>query len=146
MNTRSTPIRLTLEVDGDVVLQQVRLHPRRGSRTMNGSRIRVGIIGDLQPGLNRKKFQGRNHQHREICGFTTRNDSDKFFLSCSGGCFSLAGNFQFPGNRRECEQNTFSVKGKYPAPHIHEHLRYTIMATALRTPSRITTSRLSTLR
>ena len=28
----------------------------------------------------------------------------------------------------------------------HEHLRYTIMATALRTPSRITTSRLSTLR
>ena len=39
-----------------------------------------------------------------------------------------------------------SVKGIYPAPHIHEHLRYTIMATALRTPSRITTSRLSTLR
>ena len=38
------------------------------------------------------------------------------------------------------------VKGIYPAPHIHEHLRYTIMATALRTPSRITTSRLSTLR
>ena len=33
-----------------------------------------------------------------------------------------------------------------PAPHIHEHLRYTIMATALRTPSRKTTSRLSTLR
>ena len=39
-----------------------------------------------------------------------------------------------------------SVKGMNPAPHIHEHLRYTIMATALRTPSRITTSRLSTLR
>ena len=38
------------------------------------------------------------------------------------------------------------VKGIYPAPHIHEHLRYTNMATALRTPSRITTSRLSTLR
>ena len=38
------------------------------------------------------------------------------------------------------------VKGINPAPHIHEHLRYTIMATALRTPSRITTSRLSTLR
>ena len=38
------------------------------------------------------------------------------------------------------------VKGMNPAPHIHEHLRYTIMATALRTPSRITTSRLSTLR
>ena len=38
------------------------------------------------------------------------------------------------------------VKGINPAPHIHEHLRYTIMATALRTPSRITTSCLSTLR
>ena len=38
------------------------------------------------------------------------------------------------------------VKGINPAPHIHEHLRYTIMVTALRTPSRITTSRLSTLR
>ena len=37
-------------------------------------------------------------------------------------------------------------QGMNPAPHIHEHLRYTIMATALRTPSRITTSRLSTLR
>ena len=41
---------------------------------------------------------------------------------------------------------TFYVKGIYPAPHIHEHLRYTIMATALRTPSRITSSCLSTLR
>ena len=41
---------------------------------------------------------------------------------------------------------TGCVKGMNPAPHIHEHLRYTIMATALRTPSRITTSRLSTLR
>ena len=43
-------------------------------------------------------------------------------------------------NGEEC------VKGMNPAPHIHERLRYTIMATALRTPSRITTSRLSTLR
>ena len=41
---------------------------------------------------------------------------------------------------------TGGVKGINPAPHIHEHLRYTIMATALRTPSRITTSCLSTLR
>ena len=36
---------------------------------------------------------------------------------------------------------TGGVKGINPAPHIHEQ-----MATALRTPSRITTSRLSTLR
>ena len=41
---------------------------------------------------------------------------------------------------------TGGVEGMDPAPHIHEHLQYTIMATALRTPSRITTSRLSTLR
>ena len=41
---------------------------------------------------------------------------------------------------------TGGVKGTNPAPHIHEHLRYTIMATALRTLSRITTSCLSTLR
>ena len=41
---------------------------------------------------------------------------------------------------------TGGVKGINPAPHIHEHLRYTIMATALRTLSRITTSCLSTLR
>ena len=31
-----------------------------------------------------------------------------------------------------------TVKGIYPAPHIQEHLRYTNMATALRTSSRIT--------
>ena len=43
-------------------------------------------------------------------------------------------------------RNGEAVKGINPAPHIHEHLRYIIMATALRTPSRITTSRLSTLR
>ena len=47
-------------------------------------------------------------------------------------------------SRRQCSADI--VKGMNPAPHIHEHLRYTIMATALRTPSRITTSRLSTLR
>ena len=52
-------------------------------------------------------------------------------------------------NSEECRERvlpTTVVKGINPAPHIHEHLRYTIMATALRTPSRITTSRLSTLR
>ena len=45
-----------------------------------------------------------------------------------------------------CETLLVLVKGINPASHIHEHLRYTIMATALRTPSRITTSCLSTLR
>ena len=35
MNTRSTPFRFTLELDGDIFIQQVLLHPRNGSRTMN---------------------------------------------------------------------------------------------------------------
>ena len=33
-----------------------RLHLRSGSRTMNGSRNKVGIIGDLQRGLNSNNF------------------------------------------------------------------------------------------
>ena len=56
---------------------------------MIGSRIKVGIVGDLQL--------------VEIIGTggpVARSDSDSFF-SCSGWCFSLAGNFQFPRNRRE---------------------------------------------
>ena len=56
MNTRSTPKRFTLELDGNIILQQDSLHPRSGSRTMNGSRIKVGSVGDLQPGLNSKKI------------------------------------------------------------------------------------------
>ena len=52
--SRSTTTRFTLELDGDIIFQQVRLHPRTGSSTTIGSRIKVGIIGDLQPGLNSK--------------------------------------------------------------------------------------------
>ena len=47
------------------------------------------------------------------------------------------------------EGQSRGVKGINPAPHIHEQMataNYVQMATALRTPSRITTSRLSTLR
>ena len=39
----------------NIIHQQVRLHPRTGSSTTIGSRIKVGIIGDLQPGLNSLK-------------------------------------------------------------------------------------------
>ena len=49
---KSTATRATLELDGNIILQQVRLHPCNGSSTMIGSRIKVGIIGDLQPGLD----------------------------------------------------------------------------------------------
>ena len=68
---------------------------------------KFGSLAIFNLGLN-SIFNGRSHQHRETCGFTTRNNSDKLFVSCSGGCFSLSGNMQFPGNRRGCEQNTFS--------------------------------------
>ena len=43
------------EPDGDFTLQpdqQLRLRHRTGSSTTIGIRIKVGIIGDLQPGLN----------------------------------------------------------------------------------------------
>ena len=103
MNMRSTPFRFTLELDGHIILQQVRLHPRSGSRTMNGSRVKVGIIGDLQPGLNSNNFKveiictGKpvaqlNTTHQEVIPTE--------FSHCSGSCLSLAGNFQIPGNRR----------------------------------------------
>ena len=39
----------------NMIHQQVRLHPRTGSSTTIGSRIKVEIIGDLQPGLNSLK-------------------------------------------------------------------------------------------
>ena len=53
--SRCTTTQLILELDGDFTLQpdqQVRLHPRTGSSTTIGSRINVGILGDIQPGLS----------------------------------------------------------------------------------------------
>ena len=113
MVPRSTPTRFTFALDGNIVFQQVRYHPRSGSRTMNGSRIKVGITCDFQPGLNSSKFfkveiisTGRpvaqlNH--------TTRRDSDSLFSHCSGCCFfdcrQLSLLRQSTG---VCEQNTFS--------------------------------------
>ena len=57
---------------------------------------KLGLFGDLQPGLNSKKLSKSPNKHRRTC---CRSDFDSLF-SCSGGCFSLAANFQFPGNRR----------------------------------------------
>ena len=57
---RSTTLRFTLELNGNIILQQVRLHPRNGCSTMIGSRIKVGIIGDLQPGLNSNFFRSKS--------------------------------------------------------------------------------------
>ena len=50
------------------------------------------------------KLWGRNHQHRETCGFTTMNDSD-IFLSCSCSCFFRLLNSQAIDGRG-CEQTT----------------------------------------
>ena len=72
------------------------------SAPMIGSRIKVGIIGDLQPGLNSKKNQV---EIMSTGAPVIRSDSDSIF-SCSGSCFSLAGNFQFPHNRRGANSNT----------------------------------------
>ena len=91
-------MRFTFEPDGNIVLHQVRLHPRTGSSTTIGSRIKFAMIGDLHPGLNRQFVLSKSIKHRRTC--CCRSDFDSFF-SFSGGCFSLAGNFQFPGNRRE---------------------------------------------
>ena len=55
----STISQLILELDGIFTLQpdqQLRLRQRTGSSTTIGSRINVGILGDLQPGLNSKLF------------------------------------------------------------------------------------------
>ena len=125
MNTRSTPVRFTLELDGHIFLQQVRLHPRSGSETMNGSRNKVGIIGHLQPGLNSnilmveiistgKPVAQLNH--------AARSDSDSLFSYCSGGCFSLAGNFQLPGNPRT-DVNTVSTAQCTDLLHAHAWLK-----------------------
>ena len=57
---RSPLPRFTLALDGNISIQQVRLHPRCGSRTMNGTRHKVGIIGDLQHGCSQcTPFGGR---------------------------------------------------------------------------------------
>ena len=75
---------MTLELDGNIILQQVRLHPRTGSTTI-GSRIRVGVTGDLQPGLN-SFFMSNSDKLRENL---LQNDFDSLF-PCSGSSFSLA--------------------------------------------------------
>ena len=87
---------------------------------------------------------GRQQTWKSICAFSSSgNSSDFTYLSMHEA---------LPNQRRRhwhvlhAYGLPVNVKGMNPAPHIHEHLRYTIMATALRTPSRITTSRLSTLR
>ena len=63
---RSRTTLSTLELDGNIIFQQVRLHPRNGSSTMIGSRIKVGIIGDLQPGLNSNIFWSKSQTQEEL--------------------------------------------------------------------------------
>ena len=84
---------------------------------------------DMQKPIQRVKFTKAIARHTEV-----RDQNPSLAHIC-------------PGEPHQRSPNAPKfVKGINPAPHIHEHLRYTIMATALRTPSRTTTSRLSTLR
>ena len=67
---------------------------------------------------------GRNHQLGESCGFTTRNDSHKFFYLVHVVVCSLAGNFQLPGNRREvwnATPLTQHIQMRTLCPHITLH-------------------------
>ena len=57
---RRTPTRFTLELDGIIILQHVRLHPRTGSSRTRRSRSKVRIFGDLQPGLISKYFMSKS--------------------------------------------------------------------------------------
>ena len=64
---------------------------------------KLGFVGDLQPGLNSKTFNGRNHKHKETCCTVEPHNKTWFrqvFFSLFRWLFFAAGNFQFPGNRR----------------------------------------------
>ena len=82
----STITRFTLELAGDVILQQVRLHPRSGIGTMKGSRIKVGFIGDLQPGLNSNFLRSKSAQGN-LWHFSKHEVIPTRFFTCSGRCF-----------------------------------------------------------
>ena len=63
--------------------------------------------------------------------------------------FCSLGSSRVSSTRRRAVRQSDNVEGIHPAPHIHEQMataNYVQMATTLRTPSRITTSRLSTMR
>ena len=64
------------------------------------------------PGGHEKSFQRSRIiflvQITSTVRLFARSDSDSFF-SCSGSCFSLADNFQFPGNRRGGVNSNTSV-------------------------------------
>ena len=104
--TRSTPSRFTLELDGDIIFQQVPLHPRSGSRTMNGSQTKVGIIGDLQPGLNSKIFKIEIRTGKLVA--PRQEVIPTKYVLVFGCCFSIAGNF-----------NSQAVDGCVWTEHLH---------------------------
>ena len=74
--SRSTATWFTFELNGNIMLQQVRLHPRTGSTNI-GSRIKAVIVGDLEPGLDRNSFLSNSNKHRRTC---CRMTSIAFFV------------------------------------------------------------------
>ena len=83
-------------------IQHLRLYQLNGNSNTTGSRIKVGIVGDPHPGLNSSFF---------------------FFVQ---RCFSLAGKFEFPGNRREVLD-----RYTYRTPHFHMHSHCTVQTTCV---------------
>ena len=132
MVTRSTPSRFTLELDGDIILQPVRLHPRSGSRTMSASRIKVGIIGDLQPGLNSKKFKVEVSTGKPVAPLQTRSGPDTIFSLVQVVVFRLRATFRSQAIDGGREQNTFRhcmyrhrhfVRASHMISHAHAWLK-----------------------
>ena len=148
---RSTTTRFTLELDGNIILRQVRLHPRSGSSAKIGSRIKVGIIGHLQPGLNSKTIlSNSNNKHRWT---RCRSDFDSLF-SCSGSCFfRLPETFNSLANDGECQQRHLShsiffnmnrcaesVRTSHMMLHAHAWLKFKLCLHLLRNVPRSTSS------
>ena len=77
---------------------------------MTGSRNKVGIIGDLQPGLNSKIFKVEIISTEEPfaqLNHTTRSDSDsRFFCHCSGSCFCACRQLSAPKQSTVCVNRT----------------------------------------
>ena len=98
----------TRELDGDIILQQVRLHPRSGSRTMNGNRNKVGIMGDLRPGLNSKIFKVEIISiGKPVASQQEMIPTNSFYL-VQVVDFRLPATFNSHAIDGACEQNTFS--------------------------------------
>ena len=82
---------------------------------MNGSRIKVGIFGDLQPGLNSKIFKVEISTGKLVAS-QQEVIPTKIFLFVQVVVFRLPASFSSQAIDVRCEQNTFTR-----CMHRHEH-------------------------